>query len=86
MSVIDEIRDIEQGLVEKRYDETVMETARSVEHFFPELEDAAEYAQAYEQTYNRGNQSFDPEGYAESWHETFDGDMSGITEELMYED
>ncbi|WP_414837977.1 hypothetical protein ACK3SF_01090 [Candidatus Nanosalina sp. VS9-1] len=86
MSIQDEIESIEQGLVDMRYDEDVMSIARSVEHLFPSMEDAAEYAQAYSETYDSRSQFFDPEGYAEMWHESFDGDMSGITGDLMYED
>ena len=86
MSVIDEIESIESGLVDKRYDKHVMNVARSVENLFDDLSDAAEYVQAYSETYDRRSMNYDPEGFAEAWHESFDGDMSNITDELVYED
>lgn len=84
MSVIDDIEEIESGLREQRYPDEVVSTARQVQDLFPRMNDALEYASAYRETY-RGEAMDDPVGFAENWHDTF-GDMSGIVDELSYQD
>ena len=86
MSVFDDIESMEEGLLDSRHSDHVMDVARSVEHLFDEFSDAVEYAQAYDDTYDRRSTTYDPEAFAEYWEESFDGDMSGITDELMYGD
>ena len=86
MSVLDEIENLEQSMMERRYSNIVLETAGKVEHLFDGRESALEFAQAYEETYDRRSDFYSPVEYAERWHESFDGDMSGVTDELLYED
>lgn len=86
MSAIDEIEELEQNLVNRRHSDEVLETADEVEHLFDDYSNAVEFAQAYEDTYNSKSRFYDPVGYAESWHDSFDGDMTGAAEELLYED
>jgi len=84
MSVRDEINQIEAGLKRQRYPDEVVETAREVEEFFPGMDEALEYVEAYREAYS-GDDVDDPAGFARNWHDTF-GDMEGITDELSYQD
>ena len=84
MSVRDEIDEIESSLKRQRYPEELKETAREVEEFFPDMDDALEYVNTYREAYS-GEKVDDPVGFAKNWHDTF-GDMSGIIEELGYQD
>lgn len=86
MSVLDVVEEIEDGCVDNRYRDDILETAREVEEHFDSFEDAASFAEAYDREYNRENPGYDPEGYAEQWADSFDGDMSGIVDSLSYED
>lgn len=86
MSSRDFFDELESSLQWQRYDKDTVETARDVEEFFPDLESAAEYVNAYREAYSGDSSMNSPEDFAERWHESFDGDMSGITEELLYED
>lgn len=85
MSVLDEIKEIESGLREQRCPDEVVSAAEEVTEFFPDRSDALEYVSAYREAY-RGEDVDDPVGFAESWYESFDGDMSGITDQFLYED
>ena len=80
--MIDEIEDIEESCLDRRYQDDVLDTARDVEEFFDSLEDAASFAKAYDSVYDRRNPGYDPEGYVAQWADSFDGDMSGITGSL----
>ena len=84
MSVRDEINQIEAGLKRQRYPDEVVETAREVEEFFPGMDEALEYVEAYREAYS-DQEVDDPVGFARNWHDTF-GDMKGITDELNYQD
>lgn len=85
MSVIDDIEEIEAGLRQQRYPEEVVSTAREIRDLFPDMDNALEYVAAYREAYDDSTVD-DPASFARSWHETFDGDMSRITDELLYED
>lgn len=86
MSVLDIVEEIEDGCVDNRYRDDVLETAREVEEYFNSFEAAASFAEAYDQEYNSENPGYDPEGYAEQWADSFEGDMSGVVDSLSYED
>lgn len=86
MSVFDIVEEIEDGCVDNRYRDKVLEAARGVEGYFNSFEDAASFAEAYDREYNRENSGYDPESYAEQWANSFDGDMSGIVDSLSHED
>lgn len=86
MSVLDEIEAIEQSMRDRRYSETVLKTAEKIDHLFDDHESALEFAQAYDETYDRRSDFYTPVEYAERWHASFDGDMSDVTSELLYED
>lgn len=86
MSIKDVVDDIESGLVDGRYRDEVLDIADGVEEYFDSFEEAASFAEAYDQSYDRRNPCFDPEGYAEQWNEAFDGNMDGIISSLTDED
>lgn len=86
MSVIDIVEEIENGCVDNRYRDEVLEVAREVEVYFDSFEDAASFAEAYDQEYNQESPGYDPAGYAEQWADSFEGDMSGIVDSLSHED
>jgi hypothetical protein len=77
----DVIEDLEQGCARNRYREDVVDYAEDVEEYFESFEKAAEFVKAYDDEYDMRNPNFDPEGYAESWYESF-GDMDSIIESL----
>lgn len=83
MSMRDVIEDLESGCVRGRYREDIIEYAEDVEEYFDSIEGAAEFVKAYEREYDIRNPNFDPEDYAESWHDTF-GDMDGIVDSLDF--
>jgi len=86
MSVIDVIEDIENGCVDNRYRDEVLDSAREVEEYFDSFGQAASFAEAYDREYSSENPGYDPEGYAGQWADSFDGDMSGIVDSLSHED
>ena len=48
------------------------------------MDEALEYVDTYREAYSSEDVD-DPVGFARNWHDTF-GDMSGITDELSYQD
>ena len=86
MSVIDIVEEIENGCVDNRYRDEILDTAREIEEYFDSVEHAASFAAAYDRDYSRENPSYDPAGYAEQWADSFEGDMSGIVDSLSHED
>jgi|GEM_PF-1999294 len=84
MSAHDEIKDIEQSLKRQRYPEELVDTAREVEEFFPSMDEALEYVNAYREAYSDQDMD-DPVGFARDWYDTFGG-TAGITDELSYQD
>lgn len=83
MSIRDVIEDLEQGCTRGRYREDILEHAENVGEYFESFEDAAEFVKAYENEYDKRNPNFDPEGYAESWYDSF-GEMEGIIDSLKF--
>lgn len=81
MSMRDVIEDIEQECLRDRYREDILDYTKEVEEYFDSFEDAAEFVKAYENEYDVRAPNFDPEGYAESWYDSF-GDMKGIVDSL----